>query len=201
MESKGNYKNYRARLAAHQSAIQPCLPYVGLILRDLTLLEESMETRIDVPTPEGDAITVLHQDKLAQLSGVIRQMEQFRKRNVEQRFCGYVSDGTSGSATLHGLGPAAAGSNVSAANANSATSSFSQAYNNSSSSSGGIAGSSKEDDPGLQYFRALQCLSEDALNARSREIQPPAKPRRRKSRSRSRGKGGADSDALRRSRD
>lgn len=70
MDTKGNYKNYRAALRAVEP---PALPYLGVFLRDLLFIEEG--------NPDNKDEDVINFEKLMLIGDVITQIKYFQSKS------------------------------------------------------------------------------------------------------------------------
>jgi len=69
MDHRNNYKNYRTALENIEET--PCIPFVSLLLRDLTLIE-------DDTTIFGESQTVINFEKMGLLSRIFERLQDWR---------------------------------------------------------------------------------------------------------------------------
>lgn len=74
MTFKENQKNLRARL---QNRVSPCLPFLGMYLTDLTMIEHGNSGKRSLPTDEG-GLKVINFDKHMKTAKIISELQRFQ---------------------------------------------------------------------------------------------------------------------------
>ncbi len=74
IDNRKNYDNYRKAL---KEAPLPCFPYVGLVLKDLTFIEDGNESFLD------DKKTVINFQKMHMIGRMFGQVQKFQQSPYE----------------------------------------------------------------------------------------------------------------------
>lgn len=74
MTFKENQKNLRARL---QNRVSPCLPFLGMYLTDLTMVEHGNSGKRNLPTDDG-GLKVINFDKHMKTAKIISELQRFQ---------------------------------------------------------------------------------------------------------------------------
>lgn len=75
VEPSNNNKVLRARLQNH---VPPCLPFLGMFLTDLTFVDIGNPATKQVPSPDGNELTIVNFDKHSRTAKIIGELQRFQ---------------------------------------------------------------------------------------------------------------------------
>jgi hypothetical protein len=76
LDTRKNWENYRTRLRHLTSVSEPCLPYLGIYLTDLTMIDEA--SKKTVPHPAFPGTKLLNFERAAKIASIHSEIRKFQ---------------------------------------------------------------------------------------------------------------------------
>ena len=88
LETRKNWERYRSRLSSLSGV--PCVPYLGLYLTDLTMIDEAM--RKTVAHPEHEDVTLLNFERASRIAAVHAEIRRFQADRYRLQSISYLQE-------------------------------------------------------------------------------------------------------------